>query len=264
MNPPFRRPALLPALLASLVLPAMGLAQEGKGPKRWIGDKDQRERIEAWETLSPEQRDKLRQALRDVWTDPAVINAREEVKHASEAYQAAIRAAVERVDPSVAGLLAKVQGPGGPVGAPVSGGPNSSGPGFRRGFDEQIPPPGFLESLSPEMRETYRRAETSAMETERVRAAKSALGKIRDEDEALRRRRLEAHRQLRKAIVEEMVRSEPALADHQKRLLEAGRKGVPAPGSGPPVRREGEPRGGKDGDKPDREESKRKDGKDGK
>ena len=80
-------------------------AQENGG----IRDKGETARLEVWESLSDEQRDKLRQALRDVWTDPAVISAREEVKQAGDAYQESITAAVSRVDPSVAEVMTRIQ-----------------------------------------------------------------------------------------------------------------------------------------------------------
>jgi len=230
------RPALplsLAALCLSLLLvPLSGLAEEKEGSaKPRVLEKKDREKAQAWESLSPEQREKLREALRGVWTDPAVINAREEVKHATEAYQAAIKAAVERADPSVTDLLSKVQGsgmmgvmpPGGPGAPGGTGGPGSPNGSPMRGFDQQIRPPGFLESLSPEAREKFRKTEEEAMNSGAVKAARAELDRIREEDEALRRKRIEAHRKLRKVTVEEMIRIDPAIAPMQKRLLNGGR-----------------------------------------
>jgi hypothetical protein len=207
------------------------MAQEKEGSKPRVWEKKDREKVQAWESLSPEQREKLREALRGVWTDPAVINAREEVKHATEAYQAAIKAAVERADPSVTDLLSKVQGsgmmgampPGGPGGPSGPGGPGSPNGSAMRGFDQQIRPPGFLDGLSPEAREKFRKTEEDAMNSEAVKAARAELDQIREEDEAIRRKRVEAHRKLRKVTVEEMIRIDPAIAAMQKRLLDGGR-----------------------------------------
>lgn len=262
MNP--SRPNLfLPVFAATLLLapgfaspraeesPKAGAAKAETSRKRaW--DKAERERIHAWESLSPEQREKLREALRQVWTDPAVINAREEIKHASDAYQAAIKSAVEKADPSVAELLAKIQSaggmtpgiPGGPGAMTLPGGPGAPGMGPVRNFDEQIRPPGFLESLPPEDREKFRKAETTAMESEAVKAARAELAKIREEDEALRRKRLEAHRHLRKVTVEEMIRIDPSIAPMQKRLLEAGKSNLTD------KKKSGEPREEKSADAP--------------
>lgn len=233
-----------------------------------IRDKGETARLEVWESLSDEQRDKLRQALRDVWTDPAVISAREEVKQAGDAYQESITAAVSRVDPSVAEVMTRIQrsnsgmahehiwgrpplaiGQGGkgvlpPVHAPGpqekggSGSQEKGGSGPRRGFDDQIKPPGFLDNLPPEARDKFRRAEAAALESEVVKAARSELEKIREEDEVLRRKRLEAHRKLRKITIDEMERIDPSIAEIRKKLPGEDRKD----GSKPEGTREDEPR----------------------
>lgn len=210
---------LLPICLAAGLSNA---AAEGDAPKKRPWDKGEKEKAAAWESLGPEQREKLREALRNVWTDPAVINAREEVKHASEAYQAAIRSAVERADPEVAGLLAKIQSSGG-MGSGMMGAPGTPGMMPPRGFEEQIRPPGFLDELAPEMRARYSKAESAAMDADAVKSARKELNDIRKEDDNLRRRRIEAHRKLRKVTVEEMLRIDPGLAEIHKRLLEGGR-----------------------------------------
>ena len=231
-------------------------AQENGG----IRDKGETARLEVWESLSDEQRDKLRQALRDVWTDPAVISAREEVKQAGDAYQESITAAVSRVDPSVAEVMTRIQrsnsgmahehiwgrpplaiGQGGkgvlpPLHAP--GPQEKEGSGLRRGFDEQIKPPGFLDKLPPEARDKFRRAEAAALDSEVVKAARSELEKIREEDEVLRRKRLEAHRKLRKITIDEMERIDPSIAEIRKKLPGEDRKD----GSKPEGTREDEPR----------------------
>ena len=219
-----------------------------------IRDKGETARLEVWESLSDEQRDKLKQALRDVWTDPAVISAREEVKQAGDAYQESITAAVSRVDPSVAEVMTRIQrsnsgmahehiwgrpplaiGQGGkgvlpPLHAPGpqekggSGSQEKGGSGPRRGFDDQIKPPGFLDNLPPEARDKFRRAEAAALDSEVVKAARSELEKIREEDEVLRRKRLEAHRKLRKITIDEMERIDPSIAEIRKKLPGEDRK----------------------------------------
>jgi len=236
--------------------------------KGGIRDKGETARLEVWESLSDEQRDKLKQALRDVWTDPAVISAREEVKQAGDAYQESITAAVSRVDPSVAEVMTRIQrsnsgmahehiwgrpplaiGQGGkgvlpPLHAPGSqekggsGSQEKGGSGPRRGFDDQIKPPGFLDNLPPEARDKFRRAEAAALDSEVVKAARSELEKIREEDEVLRRKRLEAHRKLRKITIDEMERIDPSIAEIRKKLPGEDRKD----GAKPEGTREDEPR----------------------
>lgn len=228
--------SVCPALLLACLPTVPSLAQEEDGsPRRRGGENGPRPRLEAWESLDPEQRTKLREALRVVWTDPAVINAREEVKQASEVYQATIKSAVERVDPSLAELLSRVRN--------VDGlGPGRGGPGAPpRDLDGPIRPPGFLDSLPPEAREKFRKAEEAALKSEAVKAARAELAQIREEDEALRRKRIEAHRKLRKATVEEMIRVDPSVAEIQKRLSGGERDGERPP------RKDGEGRKGKAG-----------------
>lgn len=234
-------PPRLPSWILALLLSSAGAfaqeeKREGKDERVRPWGKAERESSEAWESLGPEQREKLREALREVWNDPAVISAREEVKHASDAYQAAVKAAVARHDPSLVEALAKLQGSvkgfGGaafsgsgapPRGPGVPGGPG--GAGVRRGFDGPFRPPGFLESLSPEMRERYRKAEATANESEPVKQARDVLSKLRSEDEALRRRRLEAFLELRRATVEGIIEADPELESLRRRLLEGQRPG---------------------------------------
>ena len=222
---------------------APSIAQEPDGPRGRPWEKGEAERAEVWESLSPEQREKLKQALRDVWTDPAVISAREEVKQASDAYQAAIKAAVSRADPSVADVMAKIQrSNSGMANTQISGHPPMGigqlpvGMGQKKGFDDQIKPPGFLDSLSAEAREKFRKTEETAMASDVVKAAKAELDKIREEDEVLRRKRLEAHRKLRKVTLDEMVRIDPSIGEMRKKLSGEDRNGPPSPGT----RKEGE------------------------
>jgi len=234
---------------ASLLVTAASLAEESSGEtrkdkpgmsKERVRDKGDVARLEVWESLSPEQRDKLKQALRDVWTDPAVISAREEVKQAGDAYQVAIKAAVSRADPSVAEVMSKIQrsnsgmahehiwgrppmstgqtGNGIPQPPHGQGPSEKGGPGPRRGFDDQIKPPGFLDNLPPESRDKFRQAEESALASDAVKVARAELEKIREEGESLRRKRLEAHRTLRKVTLDEMIRIDPSIAGIRKKL----------------------------------------------
>lgn len=191
-------------------------------------DRGDDSRAKLWESLSPEQRDKLREALRNVWIDPAVINAREEVKLATDAYQAAIKAAVSRADPSIAEVMAKIQETNsGLVHEHFSGRP-AMGTAGKSGFEGQIRPPGFLESVSPEMRQKIKKAEETAMVSAVVIAAKEELNAIRKEGDAQRRKRIDAHRKLRKVTVEEMVRIDPSLVEVQDKLL-GGDRGASDP-----------------------------------
>jgi len=176
-------------------------------------------RREMWESLSEEEKEKLRTALRDVWTDPAVITARDEVKSATEAYQKAIREAVAKADPSVVGLMTKAEkNIEGRMHDRIGGPPSGRSGMFRRGVDYPISPPGFMEKLTPEERAKFREAEVAAKATPEVKKALAVLKALQKQDEEMRRKRLEAHRQMRQAVLNEMVKTDPSLKELQERL----------------------------------------------
>ncbi len=205
-----------------------GQETEAPIPPHAPGHSGEGARIEAWESLSPEQREKLREALRKVWSDPGVVSARAEVKQASDAYQAAVKNAVSKADPTIADALAKLQkASSGMLHEHISGRPPGVGMGPKRGFEEELKPPGFLESLNPESREKFRIAEAEAMKSESVLAVKGELEKIRRDDEEIRSKRLDAYRRLRKSILEEMVRFDPSVSEMQSRLVSGERVGPP-------------------------------------
>lgn len=189
-------------------------------------DRGDREKSRIWESLSEEQRGQLREALRDVWSDPAVLSAREEVKQASESYQAAVRDAVKRVDPEVAELVVKLQAASeGEVRDRIGGGMHSKfGP--RRTGDYPIGPPGYLDKLSDEEKERFKKAQEQARESDSVKSAKQELEALKDEDTKLRHRRLAAHRKLRKAMIDSMAEVDPEIKPLQKRVY-GGEEGRP-------------------------------------
>ncbi|NRB76285.1 MAG: hypothetical protein HRU46_18140 [Verrucomicrobiales bacterium] len=203
------------------------------------GSDAEAERKEMWDSLSDEEKEKLRTALREVWTDPAVINARDEVKSAAEAYQKAIREAVSKADPSMAELMAKAEKSiEGRIHDRIGGPPSGRSGMFRRAGDYPMSPPGFAEKLSPEEQEKFRKAEEAAKETPEVKKAQAALRGLHKQDEEMRRKRLEAHRQMRQAVLTEMVKKDPSLKELQNRLelnspARGGKGGIPGNGSGP-------------------------------
>jgi len=134
---------------------------------------------------------------------------------------------VSRADPTIADAIAKIQHANSGIAYEHISGRPPLGMGPKRGFEEEFKPPGFLDSLPPEMREKFRFAEEEAMKAESVKAARAELEEIRHEDESLRSKRLEAYRKLRKAVMDEMVRIDPSIADLQKRLSNGDRNGLP-------------------------------------
>ncbi len=204
----------LTILSIALLMPILARAQESDKAQVSDGSKrEARKQATALDSLRPEEKERLRKVLRSAWSDPSVINAREEVKRASEAYQSAIRTAVGRMDPSAVEWIARMQD--------RSRGPAGRGNEVVR-FEDQNRAIGWIESLDPEIRDRVRKAEKDAAKSEAVLKARESLGKIHEEDEALRRRRLEAHRELRRATVEEILRIDPSLISAKKLLLGAG------------------------------------------
>ena len=177
----------------------------------------------AWDSLEDGQKQQLREALREVWTDPAVLNAREEVKVATDAYQRAIRNAIGKADPSVAGVLKKLQDTSeGRSQERLGGGPPVRMLPRRNG-DYPMGPPSFLENLSDEDRKKFREAEKAARESDAVSKAQEQLEQLRKEDEMLRRKRMEAFRAIRVATLDEMVRIDPSLAGLKEELIQSWR-----------------------------------------
>ncbi len=239
---------LLPVVGSLWVASVSEVAAQGppKGPPESIdGGK-----AELWESLSEEEREKLKQALREVWSDPTVISARAEVSQASEAYRDAVKAAINRADPSAAKVLGKLHA--------LSGGPpdrkgDRRGPGFHmsprgeRSIGESMGFPAGLGDFSPEERARFREVEKEAKETAAVKAVIAELEARREKDEAVRKSKLELYRKLRKTVLAEMVKIDPKVEALVTKLRSAAdpREGGPGPDGGRgPVRP-----GGKDGKK---------------
>ena len=203
------------------------------------GDGAEAERKEMWDSLSDGEKEKLRAVLREVWSDPAVINARDEVKSAAEAYQKAIREAVSQADPSMAELMAKAKKSSeGHIHDRIGRPPSGRSGMFRRAGDYPMSPPGFSEKLSTEEQRKFRKAEEAAKETSNVVEAQAALKALQKQDEEMRRKRLEAHRQLRQALLIEMVKKDPSVKELQDRLnlsspARGGKGETPETGTGP-------------------------------
>lgn len=215
-------------ITAGLIV-ASGAMSLSSGDDGKSSDKGDREKARIWESLSEEQRGQLREALREVWSDPAVISAREEVKQASDAYQAAIHDAVKSADPDVAELVVKLQAANeGEFRERIGGGAQPKF-GLRRSGDYPMGPPGYLDKLTDEEKERFRKAQEKARESEAVMAAKEELEALRGEDAGLRQRRLLAHRKLRKAMMESMAEIDPEIKPLQMRVYEG--EGLRRPGT---------------------------------
>lgn len=204
------------AIFASLLIVPAAKTQEASPRDDRRTDAGNR-KGHSWDSLSEEERRKLREALREVWTDPAVISAREEVSQASNAYHEAIEAAVAAEDPAVAKLLNRVQAARKGRLHDRIGEDSLTKHGRRRG-DYPMGSPGFLEKLSPEEQEKFRSAQEAARESEAVREAREELEALREEDKDLRHRRLAAYKRMREAMHEAMVAADPEIEELRERF----------------------------------------------
>jgi hypothetical protein len=226
--------ALLKLLIICLVIVGGGSAVIGFAAP---GVYSEEERRESWESLNDSEKEKLRDVLRVVWTNPSVMIARDEVKSATEAYQKAIREAVTKADASVANLMVKVEkNTEGRMHDRIGGPPPGRSGLYRRSLDYPMSPPGFLEKLTPKEQERFRKAELAAKETAKVKEARNTLNVLQKQDEECLRKRLEAHREMRQAILSAMVETDPGIKELQDRLYmspASGPKGSGPKGSGP-------------------------------
>ena len=234
-HPHLRYIATVVFALATMALGQFSSAQERDG-----GEFDRKGPASQkfWESLSEEDREKLRNALRDVWTDPEVLSAREEVKRAGESFQEAVKEAVAKSDPAVADLIAKAHAASDSDKRrhPGSGGPKKYGQ--RRSGEIPLGPPGFLEKLPKEKRERFNEVQKQAQSAPSVLAAKSKLEEIQEESEAVRERRMRALWEVRREVLRTMVEIDPELQGFLGRLTEPfrNRDGNKMP-SGPPQKK---------------------------
>jgi hypothetical protein len=174
----------------------------------------------SWSNLSEEEQKKLKEALRTVWSDPTVLSARESVNRSAQEYQLAVREMIKKQNPETAILLDKVQ--------------KSQPPGMMQMFLGEVhgtkrpmhgfglTPPPMMERMNETQRARFKEAETKAKMRPEVVAAMEELKTLSQEDEEIRRKKMEAFRKLRQAHFEAMMEIDPELKEF-----------LPPPGSPP-------------------------------
>jgi hypothetical protein len=203
--------------------------------------------------LSPEERNKFREAMRQAWDDPAVLQARDEVKEATIAYQKALTEAISRTDPDVVSVLKKIRDstespgknmypPGGGPGDPGGRGRSGGGSGFRD-FEAFLTggSPSFLNKLSEQQREIYRDAREKALKSPEFQEVFGVLRKMRMHDDELRNKRIELFGRARQTLNAQMLKADKRVKEFlpKEHLAPKGPppNGRPGPGSGPPRKR---------------------------
>ena len=208
----------LAALIAAGLFFSVTLAaQEKERPKGNSG----------WEELTKEEQQKLREALRTVWSDPNVLSARENVNRSAKEYHTAVRESIGKKDPATRKLLERVQkSQSGFVQAAMGG----SG-GFKKHIhgasvnrlSQLIAPPGIMEKMSQEQKEKFKEVGAQAKQQPGVVQAIEELKSLSKADEEIRQKKLEAFRKFRRAYFDAIIEIEPTLEQF-----------LPPPGSSPP------------------------------
>ncbi len=201
---PLGRPLVVAFWLIGLTIPALVLAQDKP--------KDSR----GWSDLSEEDQKKLKEALRTVWSDPTVLSARESVNRSAHEYQLAVREMIKKQNPENAILLDRVQ--------------KSQPPGMMQMFlgdghgakRPMLTSPAMMERMNDSQRARFKEVEAKAKMNPKVIAAMEELRALGQEDEEIRRKKMEAFRKLRHVQFEAMMEIDPEL-----------REFLPPPGSAP-------------------------------
>lgn len=170
--------------------------------------------------IAPEKRERLRETMKKIWTDSAVLQARGEVAAATENYQKALRAAVERTDPEMLEVIEEIRASS-----------NSEFKGFLQrdagqhrgghgGRDFRDPfaaimnaPPPFLKDLTEEQREIYKNARQKATQSRAFQEALKEMEAVREKDNELREERISLFRNLRQILTREMTQADERIKD---------------------------------------------------
>ncbi len=240
----FRFAAMTPILAAGfLTLPLLaGPNDSGLGtPETDKPDRPEKsDREDPFRNLTSEQRTELREAVRKAWSDPAVIEARDKLKSAAEAYQNALNSAIKRGSPELAETVDALRretdsafriyghGPG-KEGTP--GGPSGGRRGDWRDYEGflTMENPPFLRDLTPEQQAIYREAHAKAMNASDVKSRLSTLRDLKQSDDEIRKQRIEQIRRVHQAIREAMKAADPRVAEFLPEYPRPGEDGRDRP-----------------------------------
>lgn len=230
---------LLPCLLAcaaafALILVAPGLVYGQAGPDAASRAAKETKAKRNWSDLSEAEKQKLREALRTVWSDPRVVSARENVNRSAREYREAIQLTLASLDPESARLASSLEDEAKNPPPPFVNG--NAGKGKRPGLEHFLNPPPFLEKLSDEQKQLYFKASATAHAEPQVQAAWEELKALNREDEEMRHRKFEALRKYRSVYLEAIVKAEPQLVDVISLLEKEREKNKPGSKGGTPPR----------------------------
>lgn len=201
--------------------------------KREAGKDRSTDKRPALADMSTTDKEAMRKALRAVWENPEVMQARDEVKRATETFHQAIRKAVGEENPRVAVLVEKMHrggksrnwgkkrpGPDGRTGRPPMGrAPGANHGAGPAGDGRGIGPAGFMAfsgDFSEEEKTRLEQARKKAMESEGFRQVQQDLRVLLKQGEELRKKRVEMFQRTRVAMTRALLEADPEI----KPLLE--------------------------------------------
>lgn len=212
--------------------------------------------------LSVEDREAVRKALQAVWENPEVMQARDEVQRATDAFRQAINNAVKKEDPRVASLVARMHGRGkgkgkGDIGPGRSPGAKADGRGGRPGkfkgergptFGSPKPhhrgvgggeggrgvaPAGFRAlpgDFSEEERKRLQAAREKAMQSDKFQKVDEKLKVLLKQGEELRKKRVQMFHRIREEMSKAMIEADPEVKGLLERIEQGkgNRESAPA------------------------------------
>ena len=186
--------------------------------------------------MSPEDKAAMKKALQAVWENPEVMQARDEVMRATEAFRKAIRKAVSKEDPRVAGLVERMHG-GGKSKEWDKKRPGSDGRGGRLlmgrppGVNDRGSIPGaegrgigavglmaFHGDFSEEEKKRLEEAREKAIKSEAFQQVQKDLRNLLKQGEDLRKKRVEMFHQTREAMIQAMIVADPKVKPLLQRM----------------------------------------------
>ena len=218
---------LLPAVALSFVFSGPGFTQDQKrGPEIRKGPPPASSDRDLMKDLSEDERMKLRKAMSEIWSDPAVVQSRDEVNQAVQAYKNSIQAAILKKDPKLAPVMEKLAkasegrksgipgmtpGGGGEKGRSHKG--KGTGGGIEgRGTDMMFRFPPYLSKASESQKKRYFKLLEEIRNSPENKELMGKMGKLREKDSELRRERTKIFSAMQKSVHKRM-KEDPELAD---------------------------------------------------
>ncbi len=176
--------------------------------------------------LTDTERTKLREAMKDVWTDPAVVQSREAINESVKAYKASIRTALLKKDPSLEPALIKMEKDSSGHVRQMMGGP-PRGPGSHRfdgkgkssnspeisPFDRFTRYPPFLNDLPENKKNNYFKVRDQIRDSTEIKSILKRLEDFNEQDKRNRIERTSLYSELRKTIHKKMIEIDPSLSE---------------------------------------------------